>query len=80
MISAAILLILKIIAVIALMVGMVIILLGIGHLYRKDDAKEAIETSKLKKDIKEKDYVISRHSVFNGFLVRNIVKKNASHK
>lgn len=79
MISSIILLILKIIAVITLLVGMAVILLGIGHLYRNDDAKEAIDTKRLKRDLEEKDTVISRHSVFNGFLVKNLNRTSLSH-
>lgn len=60
----------KIVVILALLMGMVMVLMGIGHLYRKDGSREVREADRLRRDIKESDNVITRNSIFHDFLVR----------
>lgn len=61
----------KILAVVALMVGMIALLTGISHIYPSKVHHEA-DTKKLKKELRDSSDVISPHSVFHDFLVRDL--------
>lgn len=70
MISTIVYFLFKVILVTILLVAMVFVLFGIGHLHRQDNQYEIKETVRLRKDVEKSRRVISRHGVFNGFLVR----------
>lgn len=77
MILSTLFLILKIVAVVVLLLAMVLVLLGIGHLFNKETLAHDEDVSKLKREMKEREEVISRHSVFHSFLVREITKSGS---
>lgn len=61
----------KIFIMIVILGAMIIILLSIGQLLNHDDDYSETDMSSMKKDLKDKEEVIGRKSVFNNFLVRN---------
>lgn len=63
--------VMKILAMVALMIGMIALLSGISHIYpSKSDSQN--DAAKLKDELRDSSDVISPHSVFNDFLVRNL--------
>ncbi len=69
MISSFFILAIKIIAVVALLVGMVVILTGIGHLTNRRGENDINKTGNLRAEINKSEKVISPNSVFHNFLV-----------
>lgn len=74
MITSFFILALKILAVVAILVAMVVILTGIGHLTRREGTSQMKNASELRKEITESNRVISTNSVFFSFLGRNQLK------
>lgn len=72
MISTLLYFFLKVALVVILLVAMVFVLFGIGHLYRGEGAEEKAETKKLREEVENSPHVVSRHSLFNSFLVKAI--------
>ena len=72
--------ILKLILVIVILAGMVVILLGIGIMMRKSDREDADAAEALRREVKSREEVISRNSVFRGFLHRPGDMRVSSHK
>lgn len=70
MITATAILLGKIIVMILLIGAMVIVLLGIGHLFHHDDLNTTEDTDMLKHDVDRKENVISEKSVFYNFLIK----------
>lgn len=58
--------VLNIILVSFILVGMVMIIAGIRHIFDEESARDAEDS--LRRQIKEEDKVISSHSVFRDFL------------
>ena len=56
--------------ILVILVGMVILLLAINHLAHNDDTLNEKETRKFKDEVENEKDVISRRSVFHGFLAR----------
>lgn len=71
MLSGFILGILKVILVIIILAGMVVILLGIDIMMHRTDHKDAVAAEELRKEVRNQEDVISRNSVFRGFLNRS---------
>lgn len=71
MISATALFIGKLILMLLIIGGMVVILMGIGHLFHVDDLNSAEDDLRLKDDLEKKETVVSDKSVFYNFLVRS---------
>lgn len=70
MITATTILIGKILVMIILVGAMIMLLLGIGHLFKNDDLNTKEDDLKLKNDVDENENVISEKSVFYNFLVK----------
>lgn len=77
MISTLLYFFLKVSLVVVLLVAMVFVLFGIGHLFRGENTEENAETKRLKEEVENSPHVISRHSIFNGFLVK-VISRNKS--
>ena len=80
MLSGFVIGILKLILVIVILAGMVVILLGIGIMMRKSDREDADAAEALRREVKSREEVISRNSVFRGFLHRPGDMRVSSHK
>ncbi|MCM1290311.1 MAG: hypothetical protein NC201_02305 [Prevotella sp.] len=76
--TAILIFIIRLVLVLLILVGMVMVLLGINHFLLRSDTDERQETERLRRDVKNKDYVISRYSLFHMFLARE--HKSASRK
>ena len=70
--------IVKILIMIVILVAMVLILLGVGQLIRNDEEND-VGLKSMRKEIKEKENVIGKNSVFNQFLVKNVETRNKKH-
>lgn len=70
MISATALLIGKILLMLLIIGGMVIILLGIGHLFHTDDLNTTEEDLQLRNEIENSEDVVGEKSVFYNFIVK----------
>lgn len=70
MLSSVFILIVKFVCVIILLMAMVMVLLGIGHLSQPLEENDKTSTNALRKELKKSNRVISRHSIFHSFLVR----------
>lgn len=71
MISATALFIGKIILMLLIIGGMVVILMGIGHLFHTDDLNTSDDDLRLKDEVDRDETVVSHKSVFYNFLVRS---------
>lgn len=71
MISATALLVIKTILMIVILSAMALLLFGVGHIFDNDDLNSMEDDKKLRRDLKEKENVISNKSIFSNFLVRN---------
>lgn len=71
MISATALLIGKIVLVVLILGGMIMILLGISHIFHRDDLNTEEDDLQLKEDLENKENVVSEKSVFYNFLVKS---------
>jgi hypothetical protein len=60
--------ILKIILVVMLLLAMVVLLLGIGHLSNGRFETDASDIDKLRDDVDNREDVISKRSIFHEFL------------
>ena len=60
--------IMKIILVVMLMLAMVVILLGIGHLSNGSFDTDASDIDKLRDEVDNREEVISKRSIFHEFL------------
>lgn len=80
MLSGFVIGILKVLLVIVILAGMVVILLGIGIMMRKSDKEDAAAAEELRREVKSREEVISRNSVFRGFLHRPGDMRVSSHK
>ncbi len=60
--------ILKIIAVVMILAAMIVILLGISHLFSGNFTSDSEDSVKLKEEIKNEDTVISERNIFHEFL------------
>lgn len=78
MITATAVLIGKIVLMILLIGGMVVILLGIGHLFHHDDLNTSDDDLLLRHEIDDKEDVVGKKSVFYNFLVK--AEKPENHK
>lgn len=76
MIASAIYILLQIIALIAILVGMVMLLLGIRRLFNTMEFDRPEETERLKSEIERKHDVISDNSVFHEFLARGAARRS----
>lgn len=56
--------------------GMVVILMGIGHLFRNDDLNTSDDDLRLKDEVEKEQDVIGEKSVFYNFLVRSEKERN----
>ena len=64
-----------------LLIGaMVVILLGISHIFHNDDMNTLEDTNILKHDVEDKENVISEKSVFYNFLVNSDKNKKDNDK
>lgn len=70
MISATFLLIGKILLMLLIIGGMVMILMGIGHLFHNDDLNTSDDDLKLRDEVEHSENVVGEKSVFYNFLVR----------
>ena len=77
MISATALFFGKMILMLLIIGAMVMILLGIGHLFRIDDLNSSDDDLRLKDDIEKDEHVISEKSVFYNFIVRSEKEKKS---
>lgn len=80
MITGTVILIGKILAMLLLVGAMVIVLLGIGHIFHTDDLRSVDDTNILRHDVDENEEVISNNSVFYNFLVKTNKKKDEPKK
>ena len=80
MITATAIFIGKIVLMILLIGAMVIILLGIGHLFHNDDLNTSDDDILLRDEIDEKEDVVGKKSVFYNFLVRTEKTKEKEDK
>lgn len=71
MISATALFIGKIILMLLIIGGMVVILMGIGHLFHTDDLNTSDDDLRLRDEVDRDETVVSHKSVFYNFLVRS---------
>lgn len=69
-------LILKTILVILTMVGMVVILIGIGHLFSGTFETDSADINKLKNDVRNREEIISSASSFSKFLSSESQRKH----
>lgn len=67
--------ILKIILVVMLLLAMVVLLLGIGHLSNGRFETDASDIDKLRDDVDNREDVISKRSIFHEFLEGTRKKK-----
>lgn len=70
MITATAILVGKIVVMILLIGAMVMILLGIGHLFHHDDLNTSEDDLMLRDEIDHKEKVVGEKSVFYNFLVK----------
>ena len=70
MITATALLIGKILLMMLIIGAMVVILLGIGHLFHNDDLNTSDDDLRLRQEIDEHEEVVGEKSVFYNFLVK----------
>lgn len=70
MISTAFILIGKILLMFLIIGGMIMILMGIGHLFRNDDLNTSEDDIQLRNDVEKGEDVVSEKSVFYNFLVK----------
>ena len=76
MITATAIFIGKILVMMLLIGAMVVILMGIGHIFHHDDLNTSDDDLMLKSDLDNKEDVVSEKSVFYNFLVRSEKPKN----
>lgn len=76
MISATALFVGKLILMLLIIGGMVIILMGIGHLFHIDDLNSSDDDLRLKDEVEKDETVVSDKSVFYNFLVRSEKEKH----
>lgn len=73
--------IIKIIAVVVILAAMLVILMGIGHLYSGNFNTDMGEMDQFRKDVENKEDVVSRASAFHQFLVgRNVERGYGRNK
>ena len=70
MISASLLLIGKILLMLLIIGGMVMVLMGIGHLFHTDNLNTTEDDSILKEEVENSEDVVGERSVFYDFIVR----------
>lgn len=70
MISATALLIGKILLMMLIIGGMVMVLMGIGHLFHTDDLNSKEDDLLLRDEVDNKEDVVGQKSVFYNFLVK----------
>lgn len=82
MISATVLFAGKLILMLLIIGAMVMILMGIGHLFRNDDLNTSDDDLKLKDELENDETVVSDKSVFYNFLVKSEKDRleNRKHK
>ena len=71
MISASAILIGKILLMMLIIGGMVMILMGIGHLFHTDDLNSSEDDLRLRDEVDHNEDVVGEKSVFYNFLVKN---------
>lgn len=71
MISATLIFLGKVILMLLIIGAMIMILMGIGHLFRIDDLNSKEDDLKLKDDLDKDETVVSEKSVFYNFLVHH---------
>lgn len=67
--------IIKIIAVVVILAAMLVILMGIGHLYSGNFNTDMGEMDQFRKDVENKEDVVSSSSAFHQFLAGRSVEK-----
>lgn len=70
MISASLLLIGKILLMLLIIGGMVMVLMGIGHLFHTDNLNTTEDDCMLKDEVENSEDVVGERSVFYDFIVR----------
>ena len=76
MISATLLLLGKILLMLLIIGAMVMVLMGIGHLFHNDDLNSLEDDLLLKDEVEHEKNVVGEKSVFYNFLVRPTEKEN----
>lgn len=71
MITAGMFLLGKVLLMLLIIGGMVMILMGIGHLFHNDDLNSTDDDLRLRDDVETDENVVSEKSVFYHFLVKN---------
>ena len=72
--------ILKFIAVVVILAAMLMILLGIGHLFSGNFHSDSEETEKLRQDVENNEDVVSPRSLFYEFLGGGNNKKDGEFR
>lgn len=76
MISATVLFIGKMVLMLLIIGAMVMILMGISHLFHHDDLNSSEDDLRLRDDVKNQENVVSEKSVFYNFLTRSEKERN----
>lgn len=71
--------VIKIILVVVLLVAMVMVLLGIGHLFSGNFNTVQNDIDELRREVRERDEVISAKNSFHAFLGSHIRHQRARH-
>ena len=71
MISATLLLLGKILLMLLIIGGMVMILMGIGHLFHNDDLNTSEDDLMLRDEVENSEDVVGEKSVFYNFIVKH---------
>lgn len=66
MIASTFIFIFKIVAVVAMMAAMVMVLVGIRHIFSGDS--ESADAERLRREVEKEEKVISTHNLFHQFL------------
>lgn len=67
--------IIKIIAVVVILAAMLVILMGIGHLYSGNFDTDKKEVDQLREDVKNKEDVVSKESAFHVLITNRAAGK-----
>ena len=70
MITATLILIGKILLMLVIIGGMIMVLMGIGHLFHNDDLNTSEDDLLLKDEVESSENVVGEKSVFYNFIMR----------
>lgn len=76
MIAATLILIGKILLMLLIIGGMVMILLGIGHLFHNDDLNTKEDDLMLRNEVEHQEDVVGEKSVFYNFIMKHAEKED----